>query len=207
MASEGGTHRLRTAHGLSALAIGLFLLVHMGNHLVGLSGQAAHQEYMAIARSFYRHPVFETLLLGLLAWQVASGLYMVIKGWRGRAGVAWLQAISGLYLAFFLLNHVGAVLGGRYVFGLDTDFRFAAAGFFVPPWQYFFAPYYFLGVLSLFTHLGCALYWLTGGRAGRYALVSALCIGAAFALAVVLSLSGTLFEVTIPQEYRTTYGA
>jgi hypothetical protein len=84
---------------------------------------------------------------------------MVVSGWRRRRGaVSWLQAGAGAYLGFFLLVHVGAVLYGRVSLSLDTNFYFAAAGFHVPPFPYFFAPYYFLGVAALFTHLGAA-YW------------------------------------------------
>jgi hypothetical protein len=191
--------------------IGLFLIVHIGNHLVGLSGQAAHQAYMTAARSIYRQPLVEAPLIVLLLWQIGSGLTMVARGWKSRKGaVAWLQALSGLYLAFFLLNHVGAVMGGRHVLGLDTDFRFAAAGFFVAPWQLFFAPYYFLALVALGAHVGCAFYWLLQSRsmaARQAALWTAVAVGAGLGLAFVLMLSGALFSVDIPAEYRATYGA
>lgn len=201
---------LRGLHLCSALAIGLFLLVHLGNHLVGLQGQQAHVDYMAAARGFYRNGILEPILLALIAWQTLSGVTMVIRGWKGRQGkVAWLQALSGLYLAFFLLNHVGAVLVGRGWLGLDTDFRFAAAGFFVPPWQLFFAPYYFLAVFCLFAHIGCALYWLVGPHRealGKRILAGFVGVGGLISLAIVLSLAGFLFPVDIPAAYRATYG-
>lgn len=202
--------RLRGLHLCSALAIGLFLLVHMGNHLVGLQGQQAHIGYMASARSFYRNGIIEPILLALITWQAVSGLTMLIRGWKERRGkVAWLQALSGLYLAFFLLNHVGSVIGGRAVLGLDTDFRFAAAGFFVPPWQLFFAPYYFLAVFCLFAHIGCALYWQLGPERetlrGRV-LGGFVVVGGLLGLIITLSLAGALFPVDIPAAYRATYG-
>lgn len=201
--------RLRVLHLASAMAVGLFLLLHIGNHIVGLAGQDAHIRAMAALRGIYRHPAVEYPLLALIAWQVASGLTMVARGWRQRSGfVGWTQALSGAYLAFFLLNHVGAVLGGRYFFGLDTDFRFAAAGFHVPYWPIFFAPYYFLAILALFLHLGCAIHWnLSEQGPGRSIALPAMGLaGAVLGLAFVLMLGGLLYPVDIPDAYRATYG-
>ncbi len=201
---------LRTLHLCSALVVGLFLLLHMANHLVGLTGQEAHVEFMAAARRFYRHGLVEPVLLALVAWQAISGVVMVVRGWNRRHGaVAWLQAASGLYLAFFLVNHVGAVMVGRAWFGLDTDFRFAAAGFSVPPWPLFFAPYYFLAVLSLFAHVGCALFWRFDETrpARRYRMLAGFIAGGAITgLLIVLSLAGLLHPVDIPDAYRVPYG-
>lgn len=199
---------LRDFHRASALLIGTFLLLHMGNHLAGLAGQDVHIGYMAQARKFYRQPFVELPLLGLLLWQLGSGLVITVRGWSVRHGaVAWLQVSSGLYLASFLTIHVGAVIGARTMLGLDTDFRFAAAGFFAPPWQWFFAPYYFLSIISLFAHLGCAAYWnIASLSLRRGVLAVCLASGAAFALLVVMSLSGTLYPVDIPLNYLATYG-
>jgi hypothetical protein len=202
---------LRGWHGLSALVVGIFLLVHMGNHVIGLAGQNFHIGYMTWARAFYRNPFVETCLLSLLAWQLGSGMTMVVRSWGSRrGGVAWLQALSGLYLALFLCVHVGAVLLGRAVLGLDTDFRFAAAGFHVPPWHFFFAPYYFLAVASLFAHVGCAVYWAfetNWPKLGRPALAMIGSIGLIAGALFDLSLAGELFPVDIPTSYRATYSS
>lgn len=203
------TTRLRTMHMASAALIGLFLLMHMANHIAGLAGQARHIEIMAWLRTIYRNPMFEYPLLALIVWQVGSGLTMVVRGWKERSGlVGWAQALSGAYLAFFLLNHVGSVLAGRIAFGLDTDFRFAAAGFHVPLWPLFFSPYYFLGVFSLFVHIGCAAYWNLpeGGRAKTVAPILLAFTGATLGLAFVLMMAGALYPVDIPDAYRATYG-
>lgn len=199
--------RLRRLHLLSALLICLFLTVHIGNHIAGLAGQDVHIAYMAAARSIYRQPFIETILLVLIAWQVVSGVTMALRGWRERSGaVAWLQAGSGLYLAFFLANHVGAVVLGRSYLGLDTDFRFAAAGFHVAPFAWFFAPYYFLGVFALFAHIGCAFYWNLGAdRTGRAVLASLAAVGAVLGLLFVAAMAGLIYPVDIPDAYLATY--
>ena len=200
---------LRIAHRTSGLVLLAFATVHMANHLVGLHGQADHIAFMAAIRPLYRNPVVEPILLTLVMVQVLSGLTLVARGWRGRTGiVAWLQVISGLYLSAFLLNHVASILYGRIALTLDTDFRFAAAGFRVAGFYWFFAPYYLLAIAALFIHLGCAAYWLTHARDPRLsvALLAAFCgTGVVFGVFVIAALSGLLYAVDIPTAYLRTY--
>lgn len=201
---------LRKLHGLSALLVAAFACVHIANHLVGIGGIESHIAFMRAARLVYRFPVVEALLLVAVAFQIYSGLTFVVRDWKQRRGfVPWLQAGSGAYLVFFFLNHVGAILFGRTVLDLDTTFYYAAAGFYVPPFQFFFAPYYFLGVLALFTHLGCALYWQlqTKSRPARVlAIVLPSSVGFVVSLLIVLSLAGAVYPVQVPPEYKATYG-
>jgi len=200
---------LRTLHRTSAFVIAAFACVHLTNHLVSLLGVPSHIAFMEGARKLYRQPVVEVLLLSCVAFQVASGLWFVIRGWRQRqGGVAWLQAISGAVLVFFLLVHVGAVLYGRTVLHLDTNFYFAAAGLHVPPNQFFFAPYYFLAILALFTHLGCAAYWhlqAASVPSRRLAVALPVLVGAVVSLLIVLSLAGKIQPVDVPEKYKATY--
>lgn len=202
--------RVRRGHLVSALIVAAFLIAHVGNHVVGLSGQDQHTAYMAGARGFYRTALIEPLLLMLLAWQVGSGLLMVARTWSTRrGGVAWLQALSGIYLALFLVFHVSAIVYGRTALGLDTDFRFAAAGFHVSPWQWFFAPYYFLAAASLFAHVGCAAYWnlnrVWASRRRWLVLAAFIAVGLTAGLLFDLALAGKLYPVDIPSAYRATF--
>lgn len=200
---------LRHLHRYSAVLLGLFLLAHLANHLAGLAGIDAHIALMERLRVVYRFPLIEALLLAAVGVQVASGITFLVRGWKKRRGAVYaLQAVSGGYLAFFFLNHVGAVLVGRTVLDLDTNFHFAAAGMHVAPFHFFFMPYYFLAVLALFTHLGCFLYWrrLRASPAGaRQALALSMTTGAVLGLLIVLMLAGALYPVHIPAEYRTLY--
>lgn len=201
--------RLRDLHRTSALFIASFAALHIANHLVSLHGIATHIAFMEAARVLYRQPLVEGLLLICVGFQLGSGLWFLIRDWKSRSGlVPWLQAGSGAYLAFFLLVHVAAVLFGRAALQLDTNFHYAAAGLHVPPYQLFFAPYYFLAVLALFTHLGCAAYWrleaAPGARKDRV-LGAAIAAGALLATLIVLSLAGKIQPVEIPLEYKATY--
>lgn len=196
-------------HRASAFVIVAFATMHIANHLSSLKSVSAHMAFMEIARNVYRHWAVESPLLLCVGFQALSGLWFVFRGWTQRRGIVpWLQARSGIYLAFFLLVHVGAVLFGRAVLQLDTNFYYAAAGLHVPPNQFFFAPYYFLAVLALFTHLGCAAYWQLHAAPPptRTVVVSgAAVVGGILSLLIVLSLAGKIQPVDIPVEYKATY--
>jgi hypothetical protein len=88
---------LRTYHLVSAIVLGLFVALHLANHIVGLTGQGQHVAFMHSVRPLYRNPVVEPLLLALFAAQIVTGVTLVVRGWRTRRGlVSWLQAGSGL---------------------------------------------------------------------------------------------------------------
>lgn len=158
-ASVRGRFVLRALHRTSGLLVALFVVVHLAGHLAGLAGAAAHQTVLDALRVVCRQPAVEVLLLACVAFQMGSGLVLAWRGHRQRRGaVAWLQAVSGAYLCLFLLVHVAAVLHGRST-GVDTNLQFAAAGMHTPPWQWFFGPYYFMAVVAMGAHAGCALYW------------------------------------------------
>lgn len=199
----------RVLHRGSAIMLALFLLIHLGNHFAGLGGQDTHIMFMEVVRRLYRNALVEPILIALILFQLGTGLTMAIRGWRARSGfVAWLQAVSGLYLAAFLIIHTASVLLGRYSMHLDTNFNFAAAGFHVSGWPWYFVPYYFLAVASLFVHIGCALYWtLVGGQpiVARWLLGGLTIAGIMSGGLFVLMLSGYLYRVVIPLKYLATY--
>lgn len=201
---------VRQLHRFGAVLVTLFVLAHLSNHVAALGGIAAHLRFMDAARLVYRQPVVETLLLLAVVVQSGSGLRLLVSGWTRRRGwLAWLQAGSGACLALFLLIHVPAVLVGRTVLGLDTNVHFAAAGLQAWPYQAFFLPYYFLAVLAVFTHLGCALARRAGPLPGRRAAAVAvpMCTGAVLSGIVVAALMGKLYPYEVPQAYRNTYQA
>lgn len=204
----GGTRGLplRALHRGSAMVLGGFILVHLAGHVAGvIGGIAVHQSVLEALRIGYQQPVLEGLLLGCAVFQGSSGLTLLWRGRRQRSGrVAWLQAWSGGYLGLFLLVHVGAVLWGRS-HGLDTNFYFAAAGLHVSPWQWFFAPYYFLAVLAFWGHVGCAVYWHVPGLYRTRALCWMLAIGLTMAGILVVWLAGGITVVEIPVRYLASY--
>ena len=202
---------LRTLHRSSAILIAVFACLHIVNHLAGLAGVVTHIAFMEAARLVYRNLAVEIALLLCVAVQVGSGLTLVLRGWKQRRGfMPWLQALSGAYLSFFLLVHVSAILSGRLLLNLDTNFYFAAAGFHVPPYPFFFVPYYFFAVVALFVHLSCAAHWRVQDRpyVTRVLVVAVpALVATVVSVLIVLLLAGKLQPVEVPLKYKATYGA
>lgn len=200
---------LTSIHKISGSIIALFVVFHLVNHLVGLGGIGDHLQFMDALRVVYRNIFVESVLLLAVCLQIFSGVKFVFDGWRTKRGlVSRVQAYSGLYLAFFLLNHVGAILVGRFVLQLDTNYYFAIAGIHVQPFQYFFIPYYFLAVVAVFSHLGCALYWLIRRSSSKLALqllVLVVVLGCVCSLLIVLAMSGAFYAIEVPAEYKSIY--
>ena len=115
-------------HGLTALALLLFLLPHIANHVTGIWSAATHVHVMKALRRIYRNPVVEPLLVAVVLFQIGSGLVLL---WRRtlRASDLFgtLQTAAAAYLAVFLSSHLTAVFVlGRAVMKVDTDFAFAS---------------------------------------------------------------------------------
>lgn len=191
--------RLRPLHLASGSLIAVFVVLHLANHIAMFWGQAEHIAMTNTLRPFYRNLLAETVLMAALAFQIVSGLRMIWKTRKNRKGfVPKAQLISGVLLALFLANHVGAVWVGRLVFDLDTNYHFAAAGMHAG-YAGFFVPYYFFGVFALFVHAACALSWRAKGRTIPFLLaVCGLLLGGGF----VSVMAG---DNAIPPEYLATY--
>lgn len=201
---------LRMAHRISGSIVGTYAIAHLVNHLCALGSIAAHIYMMDALRPVYRSTVVEPMLWMAAAFQGVSGLYFIQARWGERHGFFdRLQALSGGYLALFLLAHIGAIAFGRFALNLDTNFYYAAAGMHVAPFQLFFVPYYFLAVFALCAHGACAIHWLLRERVGvamRNTLaISLLVAGLAVSTLIVLAFGGAFYTVTIPQQYRATY--
>ncbi|MBC9914826.1 hypothetical protein [Chitinophaga varians] len=152
----------KAGHYWSGITLAVFIGFHLFNQLASLMGANAHITVMQAFRTVYRHPVAETILLAAVAFQVITGLLLIFT--RKRSSLAEkIQVYSGLYLSFFLLFHVGAVLYGRSR-GLDTNFYFAAAGLNIYPATFFFIPYYLLAVSAISLHVAAIHYIKTGSR-------------------------------------------
>ncbi len=150
---------MKRLHYFSGLTTALFVGLHLFNHLVSLWGPEAHINLMETLRLVYRNPIVETILLMAVVLQIVTGLRLFFSK-RKTVSTFYekLQIRSGLYLAFFLVMHVAAVLTGRYILNLDTNFYFGVAGLNTFPLYLFFVPYYGLAVLAFFAHLAAIHY-------------------------------------------------
>ena len=192
--------KLRHVHRVFALAVGAFIILHLINHMALFWGPQAHLRVQGWVQPLYRNPVVEPVLLIGFGIQLYTGLRLLWqRRWPGRF---WprVQFVSGLALAFFLVQHVGAALLTRaFGGGLETNVYWAAA--VVRDWKlaWYFAPYYVVGVSALFAHLAAALALRGGYRLAAKVLFG---FGLAFALALVLALSGGFFEIQLPAAYE-----
>ena len=145
---------IKKVHYWSGLLLATFVGVHLFNHFTSIFGEDVHLRVMDSLRGIYRNPVAETLLLAAAASQILSGLKLALR--RRKTGDSFftsLQIRTGLYLAIFLLIHLGAVLAGRAILKLDTNLYFGVAGLNTFPLNLFFIPYYGLAMLSFFGHI------------------------------------------------------
>jgi hypothetical protein len=196
-------------HKVSAGFIFAFICLHFANHLIGLQGQGAHQQFLEAARLVYRHPIVEMVLLMAFVIQIITGIALAREIWtRKKDFIHQLQAASGAYMAFFIIFHVAGVFMGRLMMNLDTNFEFAAVTL-TKPWIYFFLPYYALAIMAIFTHIGCICYDIfkkTNKRLGGACVVVAMGVGVYVTYLILMMYSGQLYPVTIAEPYIEAFG-
>ena len=153
------TTTITRLHRLSGIVIASFLLLHFTNHLFALGGPEWHIAVTNLFRHIYRTLVVEVVLLMCVIFQIISGIILVFKkGFFRQPLYVVIQMVSGLYLSFFMIFHVRAVMLGRYALNVNTDFYFAAGVANHYPEKLFFIPYYTLSLISVFAHIACAHY-------------------------------------------------
>lgn len=197
-------------HHLSGIVIAAFLLLHLANHLFALGGPALHIAVMNLFRHVYRFLPVEILLLVCVIFQVISGVVLVFrKGFFKQPLYAIIQIGSGLYLSFFMVYHVSAVILGRYQWNIDTDFYFAAGVANNYPSKLFFIPYYTLSLVCVFAHIACAHYAIglektnkrppdikTKFRKMFKREAAAICLlGAIITFLIMIAFTGVLYDI------------
>jgi len=154
--------RLRVLHGVSGLAVLMFVAFHLTNHLTGLFGPALHAHVMAMGRVVYRSRLVEPVLVAVLLFQVASGFRLAWQGSRRPLDAAKVMQVgSGAYLAAFILTHLNsAFVSARWVHKIPTDWAWAIGapdGLLRDAWNIRLLPHYALGVFFVIAHLFCGL--------------------------------------------------
>lgn len=205
------TARLYRLHFFSGLIIAAFTGAHLFNHFFSFCGADAHIAVMDTLRLVYRHIAAETVLIVAVLIQVVSGLSIYRKR-RQLVKTGWeiLHLYSGLYLAFFLLLHVSAILTGRLYFKLDTNFYFGVAGLSTFPFYFFFIPYYLLAIAAFFGHIAAihhrkmkrAVLGLSPSTQSTGILVSGIIVAAV----LIVGLTNEFRGFEIPVEYYRTLG-
>jgi len=162
-------------------------------------------------RIFYRNIFVETILLCAVFVQIFSGLKL-FKANRKTATSNFdkLHIWTGLYLAFFFVIHLSAVLGGRLFLNLDTNFYFGVAGLNSFPLNLFFIPYYALAIISFFGHIACIhnkkmkqnIFSITPDGQSKAILIFGICL----TIVILYGLTNHFNGVKIPTEYNVLIG-
>ena len=192
---------LRVAHGISALVIiGIFLALHITNHLTALVGPSTYDAVMKIFRHVYRTEVLQPLLVTLFLFQIGTGLYLV---WRHTAAPSdrfrTFQIASGVYLAFYVLGHMNSVfVFARTYLGIDTGWNFATGaptGLVKDPWNIRLVPHYWLGVFFVLSHIavGTRAVMMAHGASKAFAdrfMIGGAVIAGVIATTIMLGMCG-----------------
>lgn len=154
--------RLRVAHGISAAAlIVAFIAIHLGNHLTAIWSLELHSAILTALRHWYRNVLIEPLIVGLMLFQIGSGLTL-LYGRLDRPSDLYraVQTATGAYLAVYIAAHMSAVfLLGRLFLGIDTgtSYVFFKDGYMPSLFNVRFISHYGLGAFAVITHAGCGL--------------------------------------------------
>ena len=203
--------QIRKIHYYSGLTLTIFIGLHLFNHFMSLFGLEYHLEIMYWLRLIYRNFMVESILLTAVFVQIVSGIKLFFSSRKSAKNFyKKMQIWTGFYLAFFLLIHVGAVLSGRYILGLDTNFYFGAAGLNTFPLNLFFMPYYGLAIFSFFGHVSAIhhqkiekkILGLTVEQQSKFILL----IGIIFTVLILFGLTNGFSGIEIPKEYQIMIG-
>ncbi len=201
--------KAKQIHRMTAIILGLFIISHLIVHLFALGGISAHLKALGTVQWIYRNPVGESVLVLAIAAQLISGWKRLKAKKRSPNKWAKAQVYSGLYLMFFLIIHTGAAIATHTVFGLETDFYWAAGSMNISPIKFVFWPYYFLAITAVFVHFACALHFARPGRFKAFRNIMPI-IGALIALTIILTFTGLFYDVPITEDvlnyYRKNFG-
>ena len=198
-------------HYITGLTITVFITLHLFNHICSIFGAHFHISIMKALRIFYRNLFVETILLAAVFVQIVSGIKLFkINRKNTTSAFEKLHIWSGIYLAFFFIIHLSAVLVGRFYLQLDTNFYFGVAGLNTFPLNLFFIPYYGLAIMSVFGHTAAVhhkkmnqtIFNLTPKQQSKLILISGFFV----TCITFYGLTNHFHGVNIPAEYNVLTG-
>lgn len=203
--------QLKSIHYYTSIIIVVFILLHLFNHLSAIFGVDVHIQIMNYGRTIYRNSVAEIILLLAIAIQIFSGIKLFIQ--KRKLVITFydkVQIYSGLYLALFFVIHISAILAGRYIFKLNTNIYFGVAGLNTFPFNIFFIPYYFLAILSFFSHIAAIHHTKMKltilGFNNTQQANSILALGIVLAILIMAALTNFCRGIEIPEAYEVILG-
>jgi hypothetical protein len=175
---------------------------------MGLFGFEIYNNVQNTLRKFYRNPYVEPILIAAVVMQLVVGLTLLVKSMRmqrPKGFWSWVQVVSGILIVLTIGEHLIALYLARVVSELNTNFYWPLSVMDGPPFTYYFVPYYFLMVSSVFAHAAAGLHYIGVDR-GYSAKIDSIAIGLiilgiVIATIIVLILSQTFYEVELPPEW------
>ena len=200
---------LRVLHGICAACIVVvFLSLHITNHLFFVEGQSEYMIVMRLFRHIYRGVVLQPVLVSLLLFQVASGLYLAMR--RASAPMnkfRTFQLASGAFLALYIVGHMDSVfIFARTYLGIDSDWGFATGaptGLIKDAWNIRLVPHYGLAVFFVLARLFSGLRIVMLAHGARNAIADRVMISGSVAAAltacvIMLGMCGVRVSFVLP---------
>jgi succinate dehydrogenase/fumarate reductase cytochrome b subunit len=146
---------MKTIHRLSALLLGVFLLGHVVNQAIAFFSVSSYAAMRSVMRLASQQSISYTVIVSAAAIQMVTGAAMGMKKVRGGAVARNLQAVSGWYLAVFMLSHVFS----GFLFSPPPGVPRVAASLtpinlLANPRTAAQLPFYLLGVAAFLFHVG-----------------------------------------------------
>ncbi|HZH53613.1 MAG TPA: adenylate/guanylate cyclase domain-containing protein [Microvirga sp.] len=126
------TVRLREIRLAAGLVLGAFLLMHFGNHSLGLVSIEAMEEARRMFNLIWRHPLGTGLLYGSLVLHFVLALEALFR--RRTLRMPWKEAAQlafGLSLPFLLIPHVAGTRIELSLYGRDTGYPDVIRGLWI----------------------------------------------------------------------------
>ena len=198
---------MKSAHRASGILLILFTISHLAIHLTAVFGAETHLLALSSLNWIYRNPVGELILILAIMVQIGSGIARLVK--RKFQRWAAIQTLSGVYLLIFLIFHTCAATFTHWVYGIETNFYWAAGSLAFSPLKFGFMIYYFAAIMAFFMHLTAAIRFGWPIRSKR--LVQVLpWVGGLVAITILAAFSGAFYDINIPADvasyYRSFFG-
>ncbi|HEV7402795.1 MAG TPA: adenylate/guanylate cyclase domain-containing protein [Chthoniobacteraceae bacterium] len=127
--------RLRS---LTGLVIGLYVVMHLANHSLGLISLQAQESARPWIMTAWQSWVGQFLLYGSLFTHAGLGLHSVSQRRHFRLP-KWeaAQIALGLAIPYLLLVHIMNTRGTRITTGIDINYEYEVANLWIDPWMRF----------------------------------------------------------------------
>lgn len=198
----------KNLHRITGIILSVFIVAHLFNHSMAWFGIETHREIMELFRRVYRQPIIEVILISAFLFQAYTGISLLFKLRKkdSLTIIEKLQFYSGITLAFFIIQHIAAVIGQRLYFQFDTNFYFAARVVLEYPINLFFVPYYFVGIVAFGIHVGAAhqkkISQFVRPNIAAFHFIIIVSTFVLIACIILYTFMGGRFPIKIPQQYE-----